>query len=223
MPRLWLRKLTSIGAVADGDNPESTILLYKAKGQKSTESGVLMEETELVKEEVVPVVEEPGENAPQTEAEVVVEDRGETGDVEKRLAEAEGEVQKARVERDAALATLAEEVRKQRQTTFLVKARELESLLGPADETAPVLEVLEGSNPDAFVGLEKALRTALSRLNLTKDLGTSGDEGASPTAKRDSWVRKYVLDHPDVSVEKARDLFWKNNPDAREAQHEEIK
>ncbi len=288
MPRLWLRKLTSIGAVPEGDNPEAAILLYKAKRdfppearenmaeqgeampdgsfpipdkdalrravasfgradnpaavrahimrraralgaedmlpegwEKSTDKGMVMVETvELVKEAEV-AVEISGENVPQTEV-AATEDGDETS-VEKRIADAESEIQKARAERDAALSTLAEEVRKQRTVTFVAKARELEVLLGPADDTAPVLEVLEGANPEAFVGLEKALRTALTRLNLTKDLGTTGDEGASPMSRRDSWVRKYVLDHPEITVEKARALFWKANPDALEAQHEEIK
>lgn len=206
MPRLWMRKLTSIGAVPEGDNPEAQIVMYKRKGDS-------VEETELVKEETVeaPPVE-------QVEVEMaVVEEDG----IAKRIAEAESEIVKAREERDAALQSLADEVAKQRRADFAQKARTLEPLLGPADETAGMLDRLDAADPDAYAELGKRLDAALERVNLTKELGTAGDEGADPISRRDAWVRKYTLDHPEVTEPQARALFWKANPEAQEAQHGE--
>lgn len=207
MPRLWLRKLTSIGAVPEGDNPPAEILLYKAKGKGA----------DLADEQVDEVAVEAGEPEVETvECAQPAED-----EIAKRISEAEAEIQKARDERDAAIQALADEVSKRRRADFLAKARTLEPLLGPADETGPQLDALEAAQPEAYAELEKRLQTALSRVNLTRELGTAGDEGADPIRKRDAWVRKYVLDHPDVSEVAARALFWKANPEALEAQRED--
>jgi hypothetical protein len=208
MPRLWLRKLTSIGAVPEGDNPPAAIVLWKTK-----KGADLVEETEKAADAVEPEVEAVAE--PEAVAEV------EEDGIAKRIADAEAEIRKARDERDAALQALTDEVAKRRHTDFLAKARTLEPLLGPADETAPQLDALDAANPSAYAELEKRLQVALGRLNLTKELGTAGEEGADPIRKRDAWVRKYVLDHPEISEVAARALFWKANPEALEAQRED--
>jgi len=208
MPRLWFRKLTSIGAVPEGDNPDAQIVLFKAK------KGVaLVDETD----QVVVDVEE-GPDAAQAEA---IPEAGDDEGIAKRIEAAEEEIRKAREERDAALWALADEVKKARRALFVVKARNLEPLLGPAEEVAPTLEALDATDPEAFAALEKRLGAALERLNLTKELGTAGVEGADPVAKRDAWVKRYVLDHPEIPEWKARDMFWKANPEALEAQREE--
>jgi|GEM_PF-5331822 len=284
MPRLWLRKLTSIGAVPEGDNPEAQILLYKAKREFSperredyAERGVAMPDgsfpipdkdalrraiasfgrasnpaavrahiirraralgaTDMLPDdwqqkgtEIVAETEEL-EKQEVEQAEPVEAAAAETEEIAKRISDAEErvrlaaeeEVRKARDERDAALEALADEVAKQRRIDFLGKARSLEGLLGPADETALVLEALDAAAPEPFVLLEKRLLAALERVALTKEFGTAGDEGADPIRKRDAWVRKYVLDHPEVSEIKAKALFWKANPDALEAQREDQK
>lgn len=212
MPRLHLRKLTSIGAVPEGDNPPAEIMLYKAKGVRVDETVEKIQEPEPVE-----VVEEPAEPV----VEPIVEPDFEPEPFEKRIADAEVEIQKARDERDAAIQALNAEVSKARWVDFAARAEKLEALLGPAKETAPVLDVLEAKAPEAFADLEKRLHSALERVNLTKELGTAGDEGADPIRKRDSWVRKYVLDHPEISEVQARALFWKANPEASKAQRED--
>lgn len=204
MPRLWLKRLTSIGAVPEGDNPLAEILLYKAKGEPVAEPDVIVEEP-VIEPAVEPVVEPDFEPEP----------------FEKRIADAEVEIQKARDERDAALKALSDEVAKARWVDFAARAEKLEALLGPAKETAPVLDVLEAKAPEAFADLEKRLTAALERVNLTKELGTAGDEGADPIRKRDGWVRKYVLEHPEITEVQARALFWKANPEASKAQRED--
>ena len=206
MPRLWMRKLTSIGAVPEGDNPEAQIVMYKRKGDR-------VDDSELVKE--AEAVEEPVEEEAAVEA--VVEEDG----IAKRIADAESEIAKARDERDAALQSLHDEVQKRRRADFMMKAEALEPLLGPADETAPTLDALEAAAPEAFVELGKRLDAALERVRLTEELGTGGDDGADPISRRDAWVRKYTLDHPDVTEIQARARFWKANPEALEAQREE--
>lgn len=219
MPRLWLRKLTSIGAVADGDNPDAKIVLYKAREQKGVG---LVEVDELEKQDGIEEGPDGAEAEAAAEAEAVAEVQSEgANDIEKRIQDAEAEIVKARVERDAALQALGEEVAKRRKADFAVKARTLEALLGPADETASILEALDAVAPEPFALLEKRLRAALERVNLTGEIGVAGDEGADPVRRRDAWVRKYVLDHPDVSEVKARRLFWKANPDAVEADRED--
>jgi hypothetical protein len=278
MPRLWLRKLTSIGAVAEGDNPEAQILLYKAKGEKrdfSTDQredmagrGVAMPDgsypipdkdalrraiqsfgraknpaavrahiirraralgaTDMLPEDwqqkgadIVETEELEKQDAVVEEAAEAAVEEPEADEISKRISEAEEEIAKARDERDAALQALADEVAKRRHTDFTARAKRLEPLLGPAEDTCDVLDVLEAKEPDAFAELEKRLEAALERVRLSDEIGTAGDEGADPVSRRDAWVRKYVLDHPDVPEYKARALYWKANPEALEAQREE--
>lgn len=198
MPRLWMKRLTSIGAVPEGDNPLAEIVLYKAKGVRVDEPVIDVEEP--VAE---PVVESP-----------------EVG-FEKRIADAESEIAKARDERDAAIGALAEQVSKARWVDFAARAEKLEALLGPAKEVAPILDALEAKAPDVFADLEKRLNVALERVALTKELGKSDQPEVDPDERKKGWVAKYISDHPEVSVYKARDLYWKLNPDALAALREE--
>jgi len=200
MPRLWLKRLTSIGAVPEGDNPPAAIVMYKAKGDRVDEPVVDVEEP----------VAEPTEQVEPPEV-----------GFEKRIADAEAEIVKAREERDAAIAALADEVGKARRADFGARAKTLEVLLGPADETAPILETLEAGAPDAYAGLEKRLTVARERVALTGELGTPGTPETDPDERKKTWVTKYVADHPDVPAYKARDLYWKLNPDALAALREE--
>jgi len=206
-----MRKLTSIGAVPEGDNPEAQILLYKMKGGQMAEVEQDVEQIE-VEAAVEPVVEP---------VEPVVLAAEPADEIAKRIADAETEIAKARDERDAALQSLADEVAKRRHADFTAKAATLEPLLGPAEETAGPLDVLEAAAPEAFADLEKRLGLALERVQLTRELGTAGDEGADPIRKRDAWVRKYTLDHPEITEIQARALFWKSNTDALEAQRKD--
>jgi len=206
-----MRKLTSIGAVPEGDNPEAQILLYKMKGGQMAEVEQDVEQIE-VEAAVEPVVEP---------VEPVVLAAEPADEIAKRIADAETEIAKARDERDAALQSLADEVAKRRHADFTAKAATLEPLLGPAEETAGPLDALEAAAPEAFADLEKRLGLALGRVQLTRELGTAGDEGADPIRKRDAWVRKYTLDHPEITEIQARALFWKSNTDALEAQRKD--
>lgn len=274
--RLWLSRLTSIGAVPEGDNPPAAIVLWKTKRdfpegsrEDMADRGVAMPDgsypipdkdalrraiqafgraknpaatrahivrraralgaTDMLPEEwqqkgvdevpdtdeleTVNVVEE-GPDAAETE---IVED-----EIAKRIEDAETEIRKAREERDAAVAALADEVAKRRHTDFLAKAAQYETLLGPAEETAPLLDRLEAADPDAYTELGKRLEAAQARVDLTKELGTSGDEGTDPIRRRDAWVRKFLTDHPEQTVETARALFWKANPEAVEDHRKEM-
>jgi hypothetical protein len=195
-----MKRLTSIGAVPEGDNPPAEILLYKKKGVRVDEPVVDVEEP----------VAEPTE---------IVE--GPEVGFEKRIADAEAEIVKARDERDAAIKALADEVSKARWVDFAARAEKLEALLGPAKEVAPILDALEAKAPDAFADLEKRFTVALGRLELTKELGKPDQPEPDPDERKKAWVTKYVADHPDVTVYKARDLYWKLNPDALAALREE--
>jgi len=176
-----------------------------------------MDEPTIVEEPV----EEPALEEPVVVEEPVVEIAPVADEIAKRIQDAEAEIAKARDERDAALQALADEVAKARWVDFAVKAEKLEALLGPAKETAPILEVLEAKAPEAYADLEKRLGAALERVQLTKELGTAGDDGADPIRKRDAWVRKYTLDHPEITEIQARALFWKSDTDALEAQRKD--
>jgi len=193
-----MKRLTSIGAVPEGDNTPAAIVMYKAKGERVDEPVIDVEEP--VTE---PVVESP-----------------EVG-FEKRIADAEAEIVKARDERDAAIQALADEVTKARWVDFAARAEKLEALLGPAKEVAPILDALEAKAPDAFADLEKRFTVALERLALTRELGKPDLPEVDPDERKKAWVTKYVADHPEVTVYKARDLYWKLNPDALAALREE--
>jgi len=146
-------------------------------------------------------------------------------EVVKRLASQEEEIVKARVERDTAVALLAEEVAKRRHGEWITKAKPYELLLGSAETVGPVLGRLADASPDDYAILESALTAAVNRQDLTKILSEVGkDTGDTLTvdAKRDGFVKEFRLLHPEVTVAQARTRFWQENPELKQQSRERI-
>jgi hypothetical protein len=78
--------------------------------------------------------------------------------------------------------------------------------------------------PEAFAVLEPALKAACSRESLAKILAEFGSDigQASPEDSKDAFVKDMRRLHPEMTVEQARALFWREHPEAVKASRERI-
>ena len=213
MRRIFVDKLTSIGAVNDGDNPDAQILFYKSNPVTTDESG---EPTERHTMPDDPTADVAVEGLPENLPEPVI----------KALDEAAAELEKARAERDAEREQreqLAADVAKMRdeQLTerFTKRAGDLVSVLGESDEVPSILKELHEAAPEAYAKLDSligdAAKIAAESQNLMfKELGTSSDE-SDPVAKIRNIAKSILEDERDSfpTIEKARAEAWARNPD----------
>lgn len=212
MRRIFVDKLTSIGAVADGDNPDAEILFYKSNPVTTDESGDT-NERHTMPDNPTP---DKGEGLPENLPEPVV----------KALDEAQAELEKARAERDAereqreALAADVAKMRDEQLTErFEKRAAELVAVLGESDEVPSILKELHEAAPEAYAKLDSlvgdAAKIAAESQNLMfKELGTSNDE-SDPVAKIRNIAKSILENERDQfpTIEKARAEAWARNPE----------
>jgi hypothetical protein len=232
--RLKITEISSVGAVDDPDNPPALLGFWKRRAKIRTDTpevgdiakGVCMNEGETEAAEVAAV--EPVEDLAKQEDVLAVEVEAEAvesaivTDLAKSLQEA---VTKANAERDAAVASLAEEVEKRRTAEWIGKAKPYELLLGPADVMGPALGKIADLLPDEYARLETALKAALARTDLAKILGEVGKdtgETGSPEEQANRFAKEFRMLHPDVTVEQARTRFWQEHPELKQASRERI-
>lgn len=249
--RLTITELSSVGGVDDGDNPGASLLFWKRRKRTTPDvgdvtEGVLMdgqtvaveeteksdvpEQIEVSAETFAGIVEAVNTADATVEVTVKVADEAEAeaaetaiqvDDLAKSAAE---QVAKALAERDAAIGQLAEEVDKRLSAEWFQKAKPFEPLLGPAQEIGPLLRKISEAAPDAFGRLEQALVVALNRADLAKIFGEVGNDPvtADPAAGRDLFVKDMRRLHPEMTVEQARAMFWREHPEAVKASRERI-
>jgi hypothetical protein len=86
------------------------------------------------------------------------------------------------------------------------------------------LRKIAQASPDEYGMLESALHAALGRVELAKILGEVGENTGTtdPQAGRDAFVKDMRRLHPDMTVEQARDLYWREHPEAVKASREGV-
>lgn len=212
--RLLISEIERVAAVDEPDNPPASLLFWKKRTPASgdIEKGVPMDE--ITEAEAAPVVVDP------VEPEIVKSEEVEADEVEKQREE----IAKVAAQRDAALASLAEEVAKRLDSEWVEKARPYGLLLGSAETIGPVLRKIATACPDEYGVLEGALQAALGRADLAKILTEVGQDTGSndPVGRRDSYVAEMRKLHPAMSEAEARARFWEQNPEAKKASREGV-
>ena len=236
---MFVKEITSIGAVDEGDNPKSRIVFWKRK-KGSAESAEQTQGDEMSKDinalpdaaqEHIQELEKAAEvTATQIEAlEAQIAELTPAEDpveaiVEKASDEVQTLIAKLREDNDTQAEAIAVEVAKRRDTEYIAKVREdnLEMLLGKPEEVGPALRELADAAPDAFGKIYPALQAASQRAGLAdvfKELGAN-DGDLDPQAQKVSWITKQKQDGSDKSDAELANDFWAAHPDAVAAERD---
>ena len=240
MNRLFVQRITSIGAVEEGDNPGAHIMLFKrrtttpdvkvVKPVKSTDSasskGTVMDLTKLrLSDEAIVVVEAEFEKL-RSEIEKLTKPDPEDilkglddevkAEFAKRAAEI-AEMKKAAAETTEALA----KERDARLTAEFVKtATKYETILGAADEAGPMLKAL-ATDDDAFEWLTKkldAVTAIVKASDVFKELGVASED--DPVTLIETLAKEKMKDNSKLTLAQAKVLTRKERPDLRDKERE---
>ena len=249
MPRrLHVTKLTSIGAVAEGDNPEAEILFFKSKqgepleGRKhgggsmaetavdlsslddDTKAAIESQTTEFeatIAKLETQVSELKAEVKGDDEEEILPDDLPEA--VAKRLADQEDRIAKAEAAAVAAEAKVekAEDVRLTEMYTK--RAVELEPVLGKPETMGPVLKALAAGAPDSYPVLDAQLDTLVNMDGFAKLLREHGDNGATGRAVDQIavYAKEIRKDNKELSLAAAKAQAWQEHPELKTQSREE--
>ena len=231
--RLFVRSLTSIGAVGAGDNPDAAIMFWKSKDLppetpeppegRPTRSGmsldisVLAEEHQEMVQKGLDTLNEEIENLKAQVVELTPEDEPTLPDdlpepVAKKLAEQDEAIAKATAEADSAKAEAAALREEKLDEQYAERADQLRSILG--DDMAPVLKALGTAAPKEWGQLSERLDVVAKMAALTAELGDSAATG-SAVAKIQAIAKTIHTDEredfPTLVAAKAE--AWDRNPD----------
>ncbi len=248
MPRrLHVTKLTSIGAVAEGDNPLADILFFKSKTSEPLEGRIhgggsvaettvdlssLDDDTRAAVEAHVAdadaKVAKLETQVSELEAKVVVEEEDILPDdlpeaVAKRLADQEDRIAKAEAVAVAAEAKV-EKAEDERLTEMYTKrAVELKPVLGDPEVMGPVLKDLASSAPDSYPVLDAQLDTLVNMDGLNSLLREHGDNGATGTAVDQILVyaKEIRKDEKSMTLAAAKAQAWQDHPELKTQAREE--
>ena len=246
MPRrLHVLRLTSVGAVAEGDNPEAEILFYKSKHSEPLEGhnygGGPVDTTELdlssLDDDTKAAVEAHVADADaqvakledtivELEAKVPVEEKDELPDdlpeaVAKRFADQEERVAKAEAVAAAAEAKV-EKAEDQRLTEkYMKRAIELAAVLGDPETFGPVLKDLASS--ESFPVLDAQLETLREMEAFEKLLHEFGDNAAGGSAvdQITAYAAEIRKANTDLTPAAARRQAWTEHPELKTQSREE--
>jgi len=230
--RLFIEEIVSVGAVDDGDNPESEISFWKKRTKpsiirKQSRTTVLptkgdrmaefdfdgfSDEQKTAVEAIFTEYENTIANLEQPEPEKVDVTKDASPELQELIAKKNDEL----LAKDAQLAEAQTELAKQKQahrdTEFAAKANELSAVLSGDTDWGPVLDKLEAGAPDEFALLEAQLtvtKAAVETGVIFEELGKSG-EGTDKLAALAK--AKMELD-PSMTVEQARAQVYLENPE----------
>ena len=232
MNRLTVDRLTSIGAVEAGDNPESKIMFWKRKTtepvQGQVEKGVSVAEpfdTDTLSDEAKAYVSELETKLAAMSAEEIPDALPEDlpDVVAKRIEDDADTIEKERVEKDALMKRVTALEDGIATDKAEARAEELAPLLGEIDVVAPVLKALDAAAPEAFGKLDAMFDTLIVKditAPLFKELGDSSSNGSAvdQIAVFATEIRK---NSPDTSLVDAKAQAWRDHPELKTLAREE--
>ena len=227
--RLFVRSITSIGAVGEGDNPDATIMFYKSKNTEPVQGRTQKKEGSMPFD-IETLTDEGKEFVASLQAQIAA-----FGDEPPVLPDDLDPVTKARLDDDQAtiekqkvemekvakdLADLRDEMATEKYDT---RAEELEALLGDKADVAPVLKALAAADPVAFGKLDGMFDTLVVKDTLAPlfaELGEAGQGGTAidQIAAHTAEIRKA---NPDVSLAEAKKQAWEDHPELLAKSREE--
>lgn len=223
--RLRIKSLLSIGAVPEGDNPEAEILFWKSK-QSEPDQGPRQE----TKEDSVPELDieslDDATKAYISELETKLASLTEE-DSDTLPADLPEVVAKRLDDQAATIAKLkedAERVADERATEkYTAMAKDVETIMGPVDEVAPLLKTIGQAVPEATDELFAKIANikAIAGFDaLLKEHGDSSVEGSAQDqiAAYAAEIRK---SNPDLTLAQARAQAWTEHPDLVKQSREE--
>ena len=231
--RLFVRSLTSIGAVGAGDNPDAAIMFWKSKdlppetpeppegrptrSEMPLDISVLAEEhQEMVQKELDDLTgsiddlkAQVAELTPEEEP-ALPTDLPEP--VAKKLAEQDEAIAKANADADAARAEAATLREEKLDEQYAERADQLRPILG--DDMAPVLKALGVAAPAEWGQLSERLDVVTKMAALTAELGDSAATG-SAVAKIAAIAKTIHTDEREdfPTLVDAKAEAWDRNPD----------
>ena len=222
MNRLTVNKITSIGAVADPDNEESMLLLYKSKDESIEPEPGLVEKEGSMPFDIDTLTDEAKTYVSDLETKLAAlseepaalpEDLPDV--VKTRLDENETAIAKALAETERVSkenAALRDEMATEKYTA---RADALAVLLGDPSEVAPVLKALAADSPEAFGKLDAMFDTLIVKdvmAPLFKELGDSASEG-SAVDQITAFATEIKKNQPELTMVKARAEAWLAHPE----------
>jgi len=243
--RLLVSRLTSIGAVEDGDNPASAIMLYKTRSDVTTvletdpgQGKPITEKHEMADLDLAAVDDdlraeiEKALNDRDTEivsltkaAEKAAEVDGDDGDPVLKGLSDEAAARFAELEKSnqATADELVKERDARRTAEWIGKARtDYPTILKDADEAGPHLKVLtDTDSADWLLAKLKDFEAVLAASDLFKEIGAT--DGGTAIDKIEELAKEVRKDNPKLTAAQARALVRKGNPELKAAEREERK
>lgn len=236
MKRLHIDKLTSIGAVEAGDNPESKIMFWKRKQPDeltTTEpvQGLIEKEGDSMSFDVESLSDEAKAYVSELEAKLAAASEvEEVSDalpedlpdiVAKRLDDQTADIEKQRVEKEALQKEVADLKDGIATEKYDAEAEVYEDMLGP--DMGPVLKSIASESPDAY-------KTLTERLSVLKNLGDLelvlkeyGDSSADGSAIDQIAAHAVEIKkaQPDLTMAQAKAQAWRDHPELKLVSREE--
>ena len=227
MNRLHIDSLTSIGAVEDGDNPESKIMFWKRKTEEPA-PGLVEKEGDSMPFDVESLTDDAKAYitaeiaAGITAAAELVETPDPLPDdlpdvVKSRLDAQDSTIEKERVEKEALAKEVADLKDEMATEKYIERAKTLAPVLGDPDEMAPVLKALATADPEAFDVLDAQFDTLIVRDDFAKILTEYGDSAADGTAvdQITAHANEIRKTNPDLTPAAARAQAWRDHPELK--------
>jgi len=226
--RLWVKSISSVGAVDAGDDPEAVMTFWKRK-TTTDESGVdnrkaknmpdefSLADLPLSDEQAVALDEHIAGVVKAAIDEATTPPPDEPVDVFKNLDdEGKAALEELRKQADENATALAAEIAKRRAAEFVAKTEPYKGIVG--DDGATVLAGLPDETATTVLDWLGKAAEQIKAGNLFKVFGSEGPGDVE--AEKAAFVKQYRIDHPGEPVEKANAEFWKLNPDAIERSRE---
>ena len=234
MNRLHIDRLTSIGAVTAGDNPESKIMFWKRKdnepGQGQVEKqGEPMSEpfdVDSLSDEAkayVSDIEAKLAAALTTEEDPVPLPEDLPDIVTKTLDDQTAVIEKDQVEKAALLKRVADLEDGIATDKFVARAKETEALTGDVEVAAQMFKAIDKGAPEASATLHTIIDGLIVKdvmAPLFKELGDATAVG-SATDQVTAYATEIRKNSPDTSMVDARAQAWRDHPELKVQAREE--
>ncbi len=227
MRRLFVDKITSIGAVEQGDNPLSRILLFKSREHDADSAATKEKEMDIdemgLDLETRTAINDEFEKLRAEIAEL----KGESADVMKDASESvRAEFAKQQETIDAlqkAADDQAAELEKERDAALTAEltqtASKFTELLGDADEAAAMLKVMGDEAAGWLVSKLEAINGVMAKSVVFEEVGKS--DAGDPADQIAALAKQKQEDNPTLTDAQARALVRTERPDLKAAERED--